>query len=115
MSVKATVAIRTTNNDNNFLGRGLAYSVRLYRDGNVLWKFFDMNFASASGDHFSGLFDEANQNEYVVPGYENLVGTQLYKTFEFRKAIFSPATAIPILPAQQAACSGISIRPGRPR
>ncbi len=91
----------TTNADNNFLFWEMAYKVRLFRDGRVRWKFFDLNYSGFSGDRFSGLYDAVGPTQLEIPGGSTAFqGRRVYRKFEFLPrpvptiTVFSPQRLI---------------------
>jgi hypothetical protein len=57
-----------TTHDDDFDYEEMAFSVTLFDDGRVEWRFFDMNYGTYEYDLFSGLYDEVADVEYEVQG-----------------------------------------------
>ncbi|MBA7612434.1 hypothetical protein ES703_19670 [subsurface metagenome] len=62
----------------------LSFSVTLFSDGRIQWKYFEIDYDYSDGDLFSGLYDAVGDLELAVP--DTTWGEPVHQLFEFDPA-----------------------------
>lgn len=76
--------IGTTYSSGDLASNPMAFMVTVFSNGDIIWKFFDLDYSTYSDDLFSGVYARESDTEYEIPGgTTSMSGTGVYQAFKF--------------------------------